>query len=126
MANKAASPELKPCPFCGGESGRVIHWSAKDNCWFCYYKCKICGSRGKTVTLPLEDVYDQDNPDYELAETCNDARAAWNMRRDGNLTAVIGVIECVFDSLDQISNRLSGLEAFIYQAQNDDHITQMQ
>ena len=68
-------PELKPCPFCGGEAKLV----ETTECWghgefhkVKYVACKLCGSKGHTVCDM--DIYDG------YADSLDDAIKHWNVR----------------------------------------------
>ena len=61
-------PELKPCPFCGGDGGVSININSK----IVFGSCYDCGARGFAVK------YEGRLTDTVLAE----AFEAWNRRAD--------------------------------------------
>ena len=85
-------PELKPCPFCGGEA-KVRTW--KDSCeLFAVVKCTGCGAESNLA----------DDGTKTKEENIADAIAAWNHRPDirrETIDAVIDLLETRAEHLNR-------------------------
>ena len=69
---------LKKCPFCGGNSDILQYYNRKQNTFFVYVQCGVCGSRGKTSSCgrgnPAPSELDWECPAVDRSVM------AWNMR----------------------------------------------
>lgn len=65
--------ELKPCPFCGGETDVLIKYG-RDS-YFAVVQCSICSSSGKAYSAGT----DGDDDDRIRVAAIRSAKA-WNMR----------------------------------------------
>lgn len=53
--NANGVPQLKPCPFCGGEAHPMAqHWDDGSHVW--WVECKVCGAEGKRCDDGLEAI----------------------------------------------------------------------
>lgn len=67
---------IKDCPHCGGPSCLTSNYSYKARSYFVFVKCDICGAQGKIYNCGEDPAAENWNN-----AACNDAVAAWNMRR---------------------------------------------
>ena len=70
--------KLKPCPFCGSDATVHANHNFKDDIWFVYVQCEMCGARGKTRANrnyfnPDDDGFWESNSVYSVVR-------AWNKR----------------------------------------------
>lgn len=70
--------DIRQCPHCGGDA-YICAETSKENEWFVFVRCSVCGSTGKKFMAydgePTKHIYD----DLAIVQAVN----AWNMRYHG-------------------------------------------
>lgn len=75
ISDEEEAMNILNCPHCGGTSSLFRNYNRRQDNFFVYVKCDICGAQGKLFdsgTDPAEE--DWNSP------ACKKAVAAWNMR----------------------------------------------